>query len=1779
MRKGRQRVTALVILVAFLLTLYPAGPPAYGWSDSGLPCKKGTVVNISDFVPVMANYIGVWDVQISGAVSGSGKTAYFNTFDNGGGLGYNFVSSSSYTTAARELNGNPSFVTSRIGSYESTISWGSGSQKRTYIRGFAELCGAVVTGFSQGVVYVMTTPYPSARISPPSTAKAGEQVKIAISGTSFVHSSNQYQSITYKFYVDSGLVDSGSGTKSFSKQVSHTFPTAKTYTLKLEVTDGVGRTTTTTETISVQAGAKPPAPPPGGNMPPVADFELPPSAEVNEPVNVRDRSVDYDGTITKWEWSVSPSSYTGTLGNTGGTLKFTQKGTYTVKLTVTDNKGAKGECTKYIAIGESLPPPPPPEPPEPENKPPVARFSMPSECGPGQTVNVTNRSYDPDGYIVEVKWRISPSTDVEENLGDDGGTLVFHKLGTYTVKLTVTDDRGDSDSTEEEIEVVNQPPRARIVVPDKIVQGDDVTIRSASRDPDGEIVKLTWSVTPAENVVGELEGEESTVYFDKEGQYKIALTVEDNWGATDTDEVTVTVEPAIPQAFFTDEGAYKQNRRIVLTEAGQSSARYPIIKEQDEWEILPAGNGATSEAIKVKDVSPDKKEVLFKTPGTYKVRLRVTNTAGHTSEWYERTLDIRPDEPPVADFVVQQAYLRDPAIGKKATVEVRDTSYSPDGDIIAHRTWKYRYDSNNDGNFEDEQWVVFSDGNEMSPSFQTDQVGKYQIELEVTEGFGEDTLTEFVSAEDYLKADTSSKPLDEKKTEVINIRPSVGFDVLRKKKADIIFTVGNTQGTGFDAAIVQNLDGLINQYLKPELEANNVDYQISSVQAQSMTMQDTFNWQAYDHVGRWGEDTGGYYTGENHIIIVGKDVYFYGYGRPAFKDFLFMPDNTSGKKTFTFDLSESGINYHSMEGGGFLFNSKIQNDILSGYVILFALAGIELYEIPGVNVNSFHNQQYYLLANAPYANKIGTFPKALKGDHSIKIEATPDRLDLWDNGSKVIDGFALPHQYGNGFGPIASYAPHDCAMLSWFTFKNLVMTVTSGKTLDEVLQGQVIWRDDAAHFLVNISAVPYPEFNDPVKAVYIYSQLLNDRVDFSVLGSTANQAQAMNIIARNDGQGTFILNSNRNTAMQQLTSYIINKLNSLYPPVENYVLLNEEVYYKTYYNDPEEDPKMAERWKYSHDPTYFENSLGLAPFHEQWLPAPVYRFDKVGEFVTTFQARDNPKDDDRFDEYRLWSYMPAESLHLYVHRRPVAMFGVSLTPVGSGTQQYTITEDFEDTGYNFSFSGDWVRSTNQRHDGSYSFKSNSIGHSQTTSTQFNVTIPSGATDGRSSWLYYEQALPTGEHTVKFEYTKNGSVSSYDDSAYVDDIVVSYKQNTVSYYTTSFTSDAYDLDHISLPNKGIVEHRWSWRPATSPTWNSGRPTTLAKDNDYLIKYEVKDMEGVWSFPVIKLVSTRNVNMAPVAQFTVKPNPAVVNKTVTITDMSYDPNGDPITQRQWRVRPPGGAWSSPTSTPPTRFGTVGEWTIELKVSDGSLWSEPFYQTVQVIPDNTPPVARFTVQPNPVYDCDPVTYTDTSYEPDGDPIVAREWRIRKDGGAWQYFTNPPTVFENVGGAGVYDIELRVQDQPRLPQLEPKWSDWYRQTLTVLDSFRVIGSIEPNPGERGRNVTIRASAVRISNGQPVEIDRMKVIIPLPQKPDGSAALPPGGSSHEAWMTYNPADKTWSYTYTIPERTVHGRWPDDGTYLVKVVGYRNGTAKEDVMLLEIKGHIQRRLIIRTLSW
>ena len=107
------------------------------------------------------------------------------------------------------------------------------------------------------------------------------------------------------------------------------------------------------------------------------------------------------------------------------------------------------------------------------------------------------------------------------------------------------------------------------------------------------------------------------------------------------------------------------------------------------------------------------------------------------------------------------------------------------------------------------------------------------------------------------------------------------------------------------------------------------------------------------------------------------------------------------------------------------------------------------------------------------------------------------------------------------------------------------------------------------------------------------------------------------------------------------------------------ILINEEsVRYNQIYSDFEHDPKYSDKWQYTHDPTYFDNSNGMDSNSGKWITEPLYTFSKVGKYTVVAQFRDNPKDDNRFDNYRLWSNVSVPAT-IIVHRRPIALFTVS----------------------------------------------------------------------------------------------------------------------------------------------------------------------------------------------------------------------------------------------------------------------------------------------------------------------------------------------------------------------------------------------------------------------------------------------------------------------------------------------------------------------------------------
>ncbi len=211
----------------------------------------------------------------------------------------------------------------------------------------------------------------------------------------------------------------------------------------------------------------------------------------------------------------------------------------------------------------------------------------------------------------------------------------------------------------------------------------------------------------------------------------------------------------------------------------------------------------------------------------------------------------------------------------------------------------------------------------------------------------------------------------------------------------------------------------------------------------TLTAHDTFAWTTYDHYN-YKEP---YYSSlnlPNHIIIDGDNIRMMGYGQVAYKDFLLVNDEENSRKIFTFDIQRDKTDWHSMEGGGFLFNASVRDNTLSGFCALITQSGLRLYQIQGANVDSFRNSFYQGMSS--FGKLLKTYPISdIYAEHHIKIEVGKKSVSLWDGDKLLINEYELPeNDYGFGYGPITSHISHSCRQQSYFTFSNIRMQTVSG---------------------------------------------------------------------------------------------------------------------------------------------------------------------------------------------------------------------------------------------------------------------------------------------------------------------------------------------------------------------------------------------------------------------------------------------------------------------------------------------------------------------------------------------------------------------------------------------------------------------------------------------------------------------------------------------------------------------------------------------------------------
>ena len=196
-------------------------------------------------------------------------------------------------------------------------------------------------------------------------------------------------------------------------------------------------------------------------------------------------SVDRDGQLIGYRWDMGDGT-----SKVGKQIShhYESPGLYTVKLAVTDDSGTSSN-TDADSLSLFV------------NQEPTA------DAGPSQLVSSSEvrfdgtKSEDPDGTIVEYVW----------NFGDGSsgsGPAPVHTYGnpgTYTVKLTVTDDSNTSNrsNTDETTIVINSAPIADAGPPLTAAPGEELVLDgSRSFDPDGEISDFLWDFGDGQSAKG-----------------------------------------------------------------------------------------------------------------------------------------------------------------------------------------------------------------------------------------------------------------------------------------------------------------------------------------------------------------------------------------------------------------------------------------------------------------------------------------------------------------------------------------------------------------------------------------------------------------------------------------------------------------------------------------------------------------------------------------------------------------------------------------------------------------------------------------------------------------------------------------------------------------------------------------------------------------------------------------------------------------------------------------------------------------------------------------------------------------------------------------------------------------------------------------------------------------------------------------------------------------------------------------------------------------------------
>ncbi|NHX36747.1 MULTISPECIES: PKD domain-containing protein [Halolamina] len=475
--------------------------------------------------------------------------------------------------------------------------------------------------------------------------------------------------------VSTGWDTDGDGTvETNGTQATAVYDSFGVRTATVTVTDDDGATSRSTVSFYV-------------NAPPRASIGSSSPALTDEPIRLRaiDDS-DPDGQIVEYAWDTDGDGTPEADGNST-TVSFSDDGTYSVALTVTDNNGTATTVTRNLTVRNR-----PPRPVIDRN----VTVPLIEEPVRFEAANST----DPDGSVTAYEWDLDNDGEFDET----GATVMtaFAESGNNTVTLRVIDDDGSTNTTAVRVHV-NVPPESRLNTSGPVLTNETVVVDATeSADPDGSIVAYQWETAGPATVPDGARTD--TLSYRDDGVYAVSVTVVDDDGAVDTVTRNVTVENRPPEV-----NGEVVNETPVVGEPVEFTAAGSV---DPDGSVV--GTGWDTDDDGAVEVNGTQATAVYDSFGVRTATVTVTDDDGAANR---STVAFYVNAPPRASISSSGPALTDEPVQLRAV-----NGSDPDGRII-----DYRWDVDDDGAAE-------VNGSSTTVSFPDD--GTYPVALTVVDNNG-----------------------------------------------------------------------------------------------------------------------------------------------------------------------------------------------------------------------------------------------------------------------------------------------------------------------------------------------------------------------------------------------------------------------------------------------------------------------------------------------------------------------------------------------------------------------------------------------------------------------------------------------------------------------------------------------------------------------------------------------------------------------------------------------------------------------------------------------------------------------------------------------------------------------------------------------------------------------------------------------------------------------------------------------------------------------------------